>query len=104
VFGWLAYWREARDPAALADAPRSSQPRVLKVAHRARLEQFLDEQPEAYGYKTISWTVPLLVIHFAEGEGVPVSDTTLRRVLHVLGYAGSGPSTCSPGAVRSRRG
>jgi transposase len=86
VFGWLAHWREARAPAALADAPRSGQPPVLKAKHRARLEQLLGEPPEDYGYKTVGWTVPLLAIHFAEVEGVPVSETTLRRVLHALGY------------------
>jgi transposase len=86
VYDWLAHWRRTRDPAALADAPRSGQPPVLKAAHRARLEQLLGEEPEAHGYKTVGWTVPLLAIHFAEVEGVPVSETTLRRVLHALGY------------------
>jgi len=86
VFGWLAHWREVRDPAALADAPRSGQPPVLKAAERARLEQLLGEQPETHGYKTVGWTVPLLAVHFAEVEHVPVSETTLRRVLHALGY------------------
>jgi transposase len=86
VYDWLAHWRHTRDPAALADAPRSGQPPVLKAAHRARLEQLLGEEPEAYGYKTVGWTVPLLAVHFAEVEGVPVSETTLRRVLHALGY------------------
>jgi transposase len=86
VFGWFAHWRRARDPAALADAPRSGQPPVLKAAHRARLEQLLGEAPEDHGYKTVGWTVPLLAIHFAEVEHVPVSETTLRRVLHALGY------------------
>ena len=86
VYGWLVHWRETRDPAALADAPRSGQPPVLKTAHRKRLEQLLGEQPEAHGYKTVGWTVPLLAVHFAEVEHVPVSETTLRRVLHALGY------------------
>ena len=86
VYDWLAHWRRTRDPAALADAPRSGQPPVLKAEHRARLEQLLDEEPEAHGYKTVGWTVPLLAIHFADVEGVPVSETTLRRVLHALGY------------------
>jgi len=86
VYDWLAHWRRTRDPAALADAPRSGQPPVLTAAHRARLEQLLGEPPDAYGYKTIGWTVPLLAVHFAEVEHVPVSETTLRRVLHVLGY------------------
>ena len=86
AYDWLAHWRRSRDPAALADAPRSGQPPVLKAAHRARLEQLLGEPPEDYGYKTVGWTVPLFAIHFAEVEGVPVSETTLRRVLHALGY------------------
>ena len=86
VYDWLAHWRRTRDPAALADAPRSGQPPVLDAAHRARLERLLDEAPEAHGYTTVGWTVPLLAIHFAEVEQVPVSETTLRRVLHALGY------------------
>ena len=86
VYDWLAHWRRTHDSAALADAPRSGQPPVLKAAHRARLEQLLGEDPEAHGYKTVGWTVPLLAIHCAAVEGVPVSATTLRRVLHALGY------------------
>jgi transposase len=86
LFAWLAAWRETRDPAALADAPRSGQPPVLKADHRARLEQLLGEEPGRYGYKATGWTVPLLAIHFTEVEHVPVSETTLRRVLHALGY------------------
>lgn len=86
LFAWLAAWRETRDPAALADAPRSGQPPVLDATHRARLEQLLGEAPEAHGYKTVGWTVPLLARHFTVTEGVPVSETTLRRVLHALGY------------------
>lgn len=86
LFAWLAAWRATRDPAALADAPRSGQPPVLKTDHRARLEQLLGEEPERYGYKATGWTVPLLAIHFADVEHVAVSETTLRRVLHALGY------------------
>jgi hypothetical protein len=50
------------------------------------MEQLLGEEPEAHGYKTVGWTVPLLAIHFAEVEGVPVSETSPRRVLNTLGY------------------
>ena len=86
LFAWLATWRETRDPAALADAPRSGQPPRLRPEHRARLEQLLSEAPERYGYKATGWTVPLLAVHFAAVEGVPVSETTLRRVLHARGF------------------
>lgn len=86
LFAWLAAWRETRDPAALADAPRSGHPPVLDAAQRARLEQLLAEAPETHGYKSVGWTAPLLTHHFTAVEGVPVSETTVRRVLHALGY------------------
>lgn len=86
LFAWLAVWRDTRDPAALADAPRSGHPPVLDAARRARLEALLGEAPETHGYKAVGWTVPLLAAHFAEAERVPVSGTTLRRVLRTLGY------------------
>lgn len=86
LFAWLAAWRATRDPAALADAPRSGHPPVLNDGHRTRLAQLLAEPPEQYGYKTVGWTVSLLAYHFAVVERVPVSETTLRRVLHALGY------------------
>lgn len=86
VYDWLAHWRRTRDPAALVDAPRSGQPPVLTAQHRARLEALLATSPRAHGYQSEGWTVPLLVVHFAEREGVTVSGTTLRRVLHALGY------------------
>lgn len=86
VYEWIAHWRRTRDPAELADAPRSGQPPRLKAEHRDRLEQLLGSSPEEHGYHTVGWTVPLLAVHFARVEGVPVSETTLRRVLHSLGY------------------
>lgn len=86
LYDWIAHWRRTRDPAELADAPRSGQPPRLKARHRDRLEQLLASSPEEHGYHTVGWTVPLLALHFAQVEGVPVSETTLRRVLHSLGY------------------
>ncbi len=86
VFGWLAHWRQGPDPAALADAPRSGQPPRLKPEHRARLVTLLEESPREHGYASEGWTVPLLEAHFRDREDVAVSDTTLRRTLHALGY------------------
>lgn len=85
-FGWLAVWRETHDPAALADAPRSGRRPVLDAALRQQLETLLGEAPDAHGYRATAWTVSLLQHHFAQVLAVPISDTTLRRVLHALGY------------------
>lgn len=86
VFDWLAHWRQVQDPAALADAPRSGQPPRLSSAHRAQLVALLEKSPRDHGYASEGWTVPLLEAHFRDREGVAVSDTTLRRTLHRLGY------------------
>ena len=91
LFAWLAVWRDTRDPAALADAPRSGHPPVLDATHRARLEVLLSEAPETHGYKATGWTVPLVAAHVADLERVPVSDTTLRRARRALGYRGKRP-------------
>ena len=87
VFAWLAAWRETRDPAALADAPRSGHPPVLDAAQRARLEQLLDEAPETHGYKTVGWTAPLLAHHFTAVEGVLGGVVATLAILALIGFA-----------------
>lgn len=69
-----------------AAAPRLGQPPVLKEAQRQRLAQRLGEAPERHRDEMVGWTMPLLAVHFAEDEHVPVSETTRRRVLRALGY------------------
>lgn len=86
VFDWLTHWRSVRDPAAMADAPRPGQPPRLDAAHRATLERLLGDEPEDHGYRTTAWTVPLLHHHFTTVESIALSETTLRRTLHALGY------------------
>ena len=86
VFAWVAQWRTTHDPGALADAPRAGRHPVLDAALRDQLEALLDVPPEVHGDQTTGWTVPLLQHHFTAVLRVPVSTTTLRRVLHALGY------------------
>ena len=116
VFDWLVHWREVHDPAAMADAPRPGQPPRLDATHRATLERLLGDAPEAHGYRTTAWTVPLLHHHFTTVEGVALSETTLRRTLHALGYRWkrpryvlarrdperAGKKTCPGGGDRAR--
>jgi len=86
VFAWLAQWRECRDPAALADAPKSGRPRALDAPRCAELETLLELPPELYGYQATGWTVPALAHHFAAELAAPVSGATRRRPLRRLGY------------------
>jgi transposase len=51
----------------------------------AALEQVLSEDPQTHGYAATDWTVPLLRTELAQ-RGYSVSERTLRRTLHRLGY------------------
>ncbi len=86
LYEWRARYLESRDPADLLDRPKSGRPPSLARPKRERLQEILARDPEALGYRSHGWTVPLLMQHLASHEGVKVSETTLRRTLHALGY------------------
>jgi transposase len=49
------------------------------------LEQVLADDPQAHGYAATDWTVPLLRTELARRSS-DLSERTLRRTLHRLGY------------------
>jgi transposase len=84
VYAWAAAWR-ARGLAGLGDAPRPGRARQLDAAAEGLLNERLAVQPEAYGYQTTGWTVPLLRRELGEA-GYAVSARTVRRTLRRLGW------------------
>lgn len=87
VHEWVRTFRGSRDPAALADQPRSGRLPVLGSTLREVLVRLLDEEPPGkHGYHAQGWTAPLLLAHLRGRLGVEVSESTLRRALHALGY------------------
>jgi transposase len=86
LYAWQARYLARRNPAALAERPRSGRPPSLDGVARARLAALLAEAPQAHGYHTFGWTAALLQHHLAVAEGLVVSETTVRRTLHALGY------------------
>jgi transposase len=83
---WVARYRRTRDPATLADRPRSGRRRVAPELTRERVREVLALDPRALGYRATTWTVPLLASHLEAHDGCVVSPRTLRRRLHELGY------------------
>jgi len=79
---WVARYRRTRDPAALADRPRSGRRRAAPALTRERVREVLAQDPRAHGYRATTWTVPLLAGHLRERDGCAVSARTLRRRLH----------------------
>ena len=83
---WVARYARTRDPAALADRPRSGRRRAAPELTRERIRAVLAQDPRALGYRATTWTVPLLASYLREHDGCGVSPRTLRRRLHEWGY------------------
>lgn len=86
LYEWRDRYLERREPLDLLDRPKSGRRPILGAQERARLQEILEQDPQAWGYCSYGWTVPLLLQHLESHEGVQVSETTLRRTLRSLGY------------------
>jgi transposase len=84
VYNWGTAWQRAGRP-NLRDQARAGRPRRLEPADEHQLETLLASDPQAHGLLATGWTVPLLQTQFAQA-GVVVSEHTLRRALHRLGW------------------
>ncbi|HEX9412095.1 MAG TPA: helix-turn-helix domain-containing protein [Ktedonobacterales bacterium] len=84
VYNWATAWqREGRTD--LGDPPRAGRPPRLEADGEQQLEALLASDPQAHGLLATGWTVPLLQTQLAQAR-VVVSEHTLRRVLHRLGW------------------
>jgi transposase len=85
VYYWADDWRES-GLAGLAASPHvGGRPRRLDAPAEATLEQTLADDPQAHGYAATDWTVPLLRTELLRC-GYDLSERTLRRALHRLGF------------------
>ena len=46
----------------------------------------MDQSPQEHGYRSVDWTVPLLLEHLGRQCDEPLSDETIRRRLRRLGF------------------
>ena len=88
VYDWLARWNDTARPKAarLRDADRSGRPPERRDEVAEQLAALMPTAPTDHGYRHPAWTVPLLVAHLARACELAVSETTVRRSLHGLGY------------------
>lgn len=91
VSNWIAAYRQALDPAALADAERPGRPELLGQGIECLLRRLLDRSPQDLDYPHTTWTVPLLVEQIQRRTGLRPSDDTVRRKLHQLDYTWKRP-------------
>jgi transposase len=86
IYNWMGLYSRSFEPLALADAARSGRPATWTPELHELLQTLLHESPTAWGYQAVNWTVPLLRQQFATWDGRWLSEDTIRRRLHELGY------------------
>jgi transposase len=89
IYAWAARYRQRgrqRIPARLRDRARPGRPRQLAERVERVLVTVLETAPQAQGYRAAQWTTPLLRQYLRELHALAVSEVTVRRGLHRLGY------------------
>lgn len=84
VYNWAATWQQDGQ-AGLSEAKHAGRTRTLDAAALRLLERWLLTDPQTVGEQTTGWTVPLLHTRLTQA-GYPISQRTLRRALHRLGW------------------
>src|SRR5206468_9715816 len=71
---------------ALIDQARSGRPSTWTPDVDQLLQTLLHESPRDWDYQAVNWTVPLLRQQLATWDGRWLSEDTIRRRLHEMGY------------------
>jgi transposase len=82
---WIKRYKEGGIE-GLHDRERTGRPRKADKNVGKEVEEVIEKNPEVFGYKSGFWTVNLLCIHLSAIFGLLLSNSTVRRVLHRLGY------------------
>jgi transposase len=86
VYNWLDAFETTPQPSALTDHRAQGRPSLWTNTLDNLLCETLKQSPNACGYQAVNWTVPLLQMHLIRHGGKRLSDPTIRRKLHEMGY------------------
>jgi transposase len=90
VYNWAATWQQ-HGQTGLREPKHAGRTRTLDAAALRLLEQWLETDPQTLGEQTTGWTVPLLHTRLTQA-GSLISQRTLRRALHRLGWRWKRPT------------
>ncbi len=90
VRDWISRY-ESEGCNGLLDKPRTGRPSTVDKTVQTAIETDMKKTPSDFGYLAVFWTVGLLCIHVMKTLSVKVSNSTVRRCLHTLGYAFNRP-------------
>jgi transposase len=91
IYNWIEAYGQAHDPEALWDAEGRGRHPALDEDDEHLLEALLALSPQDLGAPHVSWTIPLIQEFLEVATGRRLSDDTLRRALHRLGYVWKRP-------------
>jgi transposase len=93
---WIERY-EAEGLEGLQDRPRSGRPRSAGVAAQDSVRRAMETGPEACGHPGVAlWTVVLLQTHLLIGLGRRLSHSSVRRLVHAMGYVWRRPRHVLP--------
>lgn len=72
--------------AALYDRDIPGCPAQLSLAQLKQIDIWLSESPRAVGYNQSNWTARLMRYHIKKTWGIELSEESIRRWIHRLGY------------------
>jgi transposase len=84
VYNWISVWKH-RGSTGLHEGHHGGRERRLLPTGLADLQRLLATDPHELGEQATDWTVPLLLTHLSQA-GYDLSEHTLRRTLHRLGW------------------
>jgi transposase len=87
VYNWIDAYSGNQRSANLNDAPRSGRPRLLTEAVDASIVTALESSPADFGYSSDRWNASTLRTHVSPLLSQEISNETLRRRLHRIGYS-----------------
>ena len=85
IYNWHKLWRE-KGIAGLANKPRKGRPPKATEAYCQKLEEVLEKEPSALGYRFAIWTADRLRAHLNKETGILLSESRFRALLKKRGY------------------
>jgi transposase len=85
IYNWHKLWR-ANGLEGLANKTKTGRPPKATEAYCQKLEEMLEKEPSALGYRFAIWTADRLRAHLKKETGILLSESRFRALLKKRGY------------------
>jgi transposase len=91
IYNWIDAYLVHQSPVALVDCDGRGRRTIWTEELEALLRESLSRAPDHWSLAAVNWTVPLLREHLGHYGNVWLSESSIRRKLHQLGYVWKRP-------------